>query len=44
MVSGSSDRVCKLHRKLAEIGYSVRYVPLKTDVDLDVISERIEVL
>jgi len=41
VVSGSSERVCKLHKKLTEIGCSVRYVPLKTDIDLDMISKRV---
>ncbi len=42
VVSGSSTRVSELHRKLAKVGCRVRYVPLRTDIDLDELRKEIE--
>ncbi len=42
VVSGNSSRVSKLHRRLAEVGCRVRYVPLRTDIDLDELRKEIE--
>ncbi len=42
VVSGSSSRVSELHRRLAEVGCRVRYIPLRTDIDLNKFRNEIE--